>query len=87
MTFSTLTYGTGHKQLEFILLGQLQHVVQPLDVDPHGERNVRLAHCTEQRGEVDDPVYLLCHHNLLQVLKIQDVSIDVGAWIDKVARF
>ena len=51
-----LTYGAGNKQLEVILLGELQYVVQTLDVDSHRQRNVLLTNSTEQSAEVDHPV-------------------------------
>ncbi len=57
-----------------VLLAELHDVVQPLDVDPDGEGHVVLADGGEQGREVDEPVDAVRHHDLLEVLEVQDVS-------------
>ena len=61
-----------------VLLGELEHIVQPLNVHPHGQGDVSLPHRTQEGTEVDDAVDLLRHHDLLQILEVQDVCVDVG---------
>ncbi len=72
-----LTNGAGYKQLEPVLLGELQNVVQPLNVDSHGQRYVGLAYRTQQCTEVDQPIYAMVQNNFLQVLEVQDIRIHV----------
>lgn len=45
---------------------------------PNGQRNVLLPDGREERREVHQPVYPVCHHDLLQALEIQDVGEHVG---------
>ena len=52
------------------------------DVDPDGERDVVLADGAEEGAEVDEPVDAVRHHNLLQVLEVQDVREDKRTFKD-----
>lgn len=72
-----LTNSAGHKQLEPILLSQLKNVVQPLDVDPHGQWDVAFPDSTQKSAEMDQPVNAVVDDDLLKVFEVQDVSINV----------
>ena len=46
------------------------------DVDPDGEGDVVLSDGGEEGAEVDEPVDAVRHHDLLQVLEVEDVRED-----------
>ena len=50
------------------------------DVDPDGEGDVVLSDGGEEGAEVDEPVDAVRHHDLLQVLEVQDVRKDERTW-------
>jgi hypothetical protein len=43
------------------------------NVDSYGQRHVLLAYGTQQGTEMYQPVNAVCHHDLLQSLKVQYV--------------
>jgi len=67
----------GDEQFEVVLLGELEDVVEPVDVDTESERNVGLADHAQQSAEMHQPVDAFVHHQLLQLLEIKDVCVDV----------
>jgi len=66
----------GDEQLEVVLLGDFEHVVETFDVDTNSKRDVRFANETQQCTEMHQPVYALLNHQLLQFVEIQDVCVD-----------
>lgn len=56
--------------------------VSPLltsDVDVASQRYVGLSHRAKQGAVMDQPRDAVVHHNLTQVLIVQDVRVDEGA--------
>ena len=52
----------------------LNETIITFNVDSDGKGDVLLSNSTQEGTEVDQPVYSVCYHYLLQSLEVQDVS-------------
>ena len=55
------------------LLGQLNHIVETLNVNPDRQRDIVLPDTRQEGTEVNQPINPLVHNNFLQALEVQNI--------------
>lgn len=79
-THKILTNCARNKQLQLVHPGDLQHIVQALNVDLHSQRDISLANSTQQSTEMDQPINLMVDANLLQGSHVQHIGKEKWSW-------
>jgi len=74
------TDSAGQEQFETVLFGEFDDVVDAVDVDADGKRDVGLADDAQQRAEMHQPINALVHHQLLQLLEVKHVRVNERAY-------
>lgn len=74
MSYWTLTNCAWNEQFESVLFGDLEDIMEALNVDLHGQGHILLPNGTQQGSEVNQPIHLIVDNNLPKTLEVQDIS-------------